>query len=199
VELNADQEDAIREVFNIGIGRAAATLSELIGTRIELCVPRVALHVLDDTGAVQLPVADGASLAVVQDFRGRVVGRSALILPYASGLRLASLLGDVAEPADELDLELSGILAEVGNIMLNCVLGAISNMIGSHLTYSVPQFTSAPVAGALLGRWTPAHRSLLTADAEFSVRQHSIQGTLLIIMRTSGIKEIVDAICAVGA
>ena len=45
--LTADQEDALREIFTIGIGRAAATLSELLGTRIEMAVPRVTLRVLD--------------------------------------------------------------------------------------------------------------------------------------------------------
>ena len=38
---------------------------------------------------------------------------------------------------------MSGILAEVGNIMLNSVLGAIANMIGTHVEYSVPQFCGA--------------------------------------------------------
>ena len=38
--LGPDQEDALKEVINIGMSRAAATLSELMQTRIELTGPR---------------------------------------------------------------------------------------------------------------------------------------------------------------
>ena len=176
MQLNADQEDVIRELINIGIGRAAATLSELIGTRIELSVPRVALVLLDDAPEDLFRMPDDPILAIIQDFRGDILGRSALVLSHSSGLRLAQLLGEVAEPADELDLEMSGILAEVGNIMLNSVLGAIANMIGTHMEYSLPQFCGARPLGVLLSQWAKDHRALLMADAEFLVRQYSIHG-----------------------
>ena len=140
MRLNADQEDAIREIFSIGIGRAAATLSELLGTRIEMAVPRVNLSLLDATSEHQFSSTYLPEVVIIQDFRGDISGRSALALPHASALPLAQLLGDVAEPVDELDLEMSGILTEVGNIMLNSVLGAIANIIDTHLVFAVPQF-----------------------------------------------------------
>jgi chemotaxis protein CheY-P-specific phosphatase CheC len=34
VRLSADQEDAVREIIGIGIGRAAATLSELVTSSV---------------------------------------------------------------------------------------------------------------------------------------------------------------------
>ena len=196
MQLNADQEDVIRELINIGIGRAAATLSELIGTRIELSVPRVALVLLDDAPEDLFRMPDDPILAIIQDFRGDILGRSALVLSHSSGLRLAQLLGEVAEPADELDLEMSGILAEVGNIMLNSVLGAIANMMGTHMEYSLPQFCSARPLGVLLSQWAKDHRALLMADAEFLVRQYSIHGSVLVAMKTDGLQAILDAVCA---
>ena len=45
-----------------------------------------------------------------------------------SGVRLAQILGGVAHSSHELDLELSGILTEVGNIMINGVLGSLANL-----------------------------------------------------------------------
>jgi chemotaxis protein CheC len=193
VRLNADQEDAIREIINIGIGRAAATLSELIGTRIEMAVPRVRVRMLDDGDEPDVCPPAGPEVAIIQDFRGDISGRSALILPHASGLRLAQLLGEVAEPVDELDLEMSGILTEVGNIMLNSVLGAMANLIGTRLVYSVPHFHGArPVDW--LSSVTQAPRSLLTADADFWVRQHSIHGSLLLAMQARGLEALLEAI-----
>ena len=132
---------------------------------------------------------------IVQDFRGGISGRSALALPQASALRLAQLLGDVAEPVDELDLEMSGILTEVGNIMLNSVLGAIANIIGIRLVYSVPQFYAARPVNSVLSRGTrELAGALLTADADFWVRYDSIHGSLLVAMGSSDIETILNTI-----
>jgi chemotaxis protein CheC len=194
VHLSDDQQDAIREIIGIGIGRAAATLSELMGTRIEMAVPRVTLRMWDDANETQVTPADEKDVVVIQDFRGEISGRSALSLPHASGLRLAQLLGDVAEPVDELDLEMSGILTEVGNIMLNSVLGSLANIIGTHLVYSVPHCYSGRPVRSLLSRPTRDPGALLTADAEFCVRSDSIHGSLLVVMDTRGLETILGAI-----
>jgi chemotaxis protein CheC len=197
VQLNADQEDAIREIINIGIGRAAATLSDLLGTRVELKVPRVTLRLVGDGREAEFTSPDGRDVAIIQDFRGDISGRAALVLGHASGLRLAQLLGDMAEPVDELDLEMSGILTEVGNIMLNSVLGALANIIRAHLVYTVPHcFDSRPI-NSLLFPATLDARALLSADADFWVRHDSIQGTLVVVIEPRGLEAILAAICAV--
>lgn len=198
MRLTDDQEDALREIISIGIGRAAATLSELIGTRIEMTVPRVSLEILEKS-ELQATSPEGPDVVIIQDFRGDLLGRSALVLPHASGLRLARLLGDVAEPVDELDLEMSGILTEVGNIMLNSVLGAMANIVGAHLVYSVPYlYTNRPV-NMLLSQATQGPRALLMADAEFWVRHDVIRGSLLIVMETLGLEAILTALFEVKA
>jgi len=194
VQLNADQEDALREIVSIGIGRAAATLSELIEIRIEMTVPRVSVRVLEPT-ELDTVLANGHEVVIVQDFRGDISGRSALVLPHASGLRLAKLLGDVADPVDELDLEMSGILTEVGNIMLNSVLGALANIIGTHLTYSVPCFHGARPLKVLALHGTDDLRAVLMADADFWVRHDIIRGSILVVMEPPGLDAILTAIC----
>jgi chemotaxis protein CheC len=199
MQLNADQADAIREIFNMGLGRAAATLSELIATRIEMTVPRVTLRLLDDAGDPRASSPDVPDMAVIQDFQGGITGRSALVLPHTSGLRLAQLLSEVAEPVDELDLEMTGILTEVGNIMLNSVLGVLANIIGTHLSYSVPHFHGARPVNLLLTHATPDPRAVLVVDADFWVRNDIIHGSILIAMKTREVEAILDAICKVEA
>jgi chemotaxis protein CheC len=199
VRLSADQEDAVREIIGIGIGRAAATLSELMGTRIELAVPRVTLRMFDDPALAQSSAEEGPDVVIIQDFRGAISGRSALALPHASGLRLAQLLGDVAEPVDELDLEMRGIITEVGNIMLNSVLGTLANIVGTRLEYGVPQCYSERPVTSLLAAATREAGALLTADAHFSVRRDSIDGSLVVAMETRGLETILEAISEVEA
>lgn len=195
MRLDPYQEDALRELINIGIGRAAATLSELMGTRIELTVPSVALYEFGDWFKQSSTELSG--MAIVQDFEGSCSGRAVLVLPRDSGLRMAQILGGVEDGSDELDFELSGILAEVGNIMINGVLGSLANATGAQLSYGLPEFygepelafLSTPVDGA--GR-----RGLLVADAHFYVRRFAVRGSLLIAFARGGIETLMQALCA---
>ncbi|WP_406694670.1 chemotaxis protein CheC [Singulisphaera sp. Ch08] len=198
MRLDPYQEDALREVINIGIGRAAATLSELMGTRIELSIPGVAIYEFDDW--IRRGGPGVAGVAVVQDFEGPCSGRAVLVLPRDSGLRMAQILGGVEDGLDELDLELSGILAEVGNIMINAVLGSLANATGARLSYGLPEFYSEPELAFLS---TPGAeegvRGLLVADAHFHVRQFAVRGSLLIAFARDGVEVLVQAICATGS
>lgn len=197
--MNPDQEDALREVMNIGIGRAASTLSDLIGTRIELAVPRVGLLPFREVGRMMGNAAGNLDVAIVQDFDGAISGRSALVLPHASGLRLAQLLGEVAHPVDELDLEMTGILTEVGNIMLNNVLGVVANVLGARLDYSVPSFYGNWPAGLLHAHIASRDGVLLTADADFWVRDDGIRGSILVATEPEALDALIDAFGPIAA
>ena len=198
MRLDPYQEDALAELINIGIGRAAATLSELMGTRIELMVPSVALYEFDDW--LSWSVARLSGMAIVQDFEGPCSGRAVLVLPRDSGLRMAQILGGVEDGSDELDLELSGILVEVGNIMINGVLGSLANATGSRLSYGLPEFYGEPELAFLSTPEVGAGaRGLLVADAHFHVREFAVRGSLLIAFERGGIEVLMQALCATGS
>ncbi|MDQ3950188.1 MAG: chemotaxis protein CheC, partial [Gemmatimonadota bacterium] len=46
--LKALQLDALREVANIGAGHAATALSQMVGSRIMITVPRINIMALED-------------------------------------------------------------------------------------------------------------------------------------------------------
>lgn len=177
--LSLDDLDAIGEVVNIGVGRAAASLSELIGTRIELTVPVVRV--------IDLTVADQCAetgMSIMQSFDGEVAGDALLVFPESSGKKLAALLGGYEESAEISELELSGILSEVGNIVLNGVLGSLANALETNLTYTVPEFyVQETITRFLRTRVTDSGdqtESVLHADAQFNVECEDIHGSVMI-------------------
>lgn len=199
--LHPDHEDAIKEVVNIGIGRAAATLSELMGTRIELALPHVAIGAATGPRGLMSrlgPAAAPPLVAIAQDFSGPCSGRAALVLPLPCGIRLARILGGVEGGTDELDIELCGILTEVGNIMLNGVLGSLANALDAWLAYGVPRFYGA-LEPALLAQADAAGdgRGLMIADAHFQVRQSEIRGSLVIVFEGGSLEAILKTVCGV--
>ncbi|MEN0110073.1 MAG: chemotaxis protein CheC [Planctomycetota bacterium] len=200
MRFNADQIDALTEVVNIGVGRAAASLNELLGERIELRVPAVRFCNRSDLRREIGSADEPLDTAVLQKFEGRITGRSMLAFPRRSGVALAALLvgDDPQRQGDDLDFDLAGTLEEVGNIVLNGVLGSIANVFCDDFRYSVPELCQGEVTEAAVGAGSLATPCLL-ADAVFSVAGAPINGSLLLVFHSGEIDLLLDELLAAAA
>lgn len=197
MRLNEGQLSALAEVVNIGVGRAAASLHELLGERVEIRVPTVRLVERSALRAELASVGEPLDTAVLQEFEGRIAGRSLLAFPRRSGVTLAALLlgEDPSDSAGDLDFDLVGTLEEVGNIVLNGVLGSIANVLGDGFDYSVPELRQGAVAETAVGddsRTTPC----LLANAVFSVEGAPINGSLLLVFESGELDVLLDEVIA---
>jgi chemotaxis protein CheC len=192
MKLTDEQIDSLTEVVNIGVGRAAAALSDLVDKHIELTVPSITISSLAELQKQLEAREDLLDTSIIQDFRGSVTGRSVLAFPRTSGLKLGQILSDLEAPPDELDLDLSGILVEVGNIVLNGVLGSISNMLQIQFDYSVPEMSLSGAAndlGVEQESTTQAeNRAVILTDAHFRVAESQIDGSLILMFQVSEIE-----------
>lgn len=194
--LDACQLDILSEIVNIGVGRSAASLSELIGARIELQAPEVRLCSTEDHRTWRSAVAHESSTLIVQNFRGPVSGKAGLLFDERSSLLLAQLLAELDEPPDDLDIEMSGTLLEVGNIVLNAVLGSLSNQMHAELSYSIPMIVAGrDVAdnGEILTA-DGVTSDLLLADIEFGVAEHAVHGSIVIAFALGSVEELLASV-----
>jgi chemotaxis protein CheC len=185
MKLSPEEADALGEVVNIGVGRAASSLSDLLETRIELKAPRIELL---DAGS-----QNDIGMSVTQRFDGQVCGKAVLVFPPESGQHLARLMGGYDTDDEVPQIELSGILSEVGNIVLNGVLGSIANLLETHLDYSVPDFfvdqsiSQLVTEGAAVAQRDP----ILVADTEFHVLSSDISGSIVLAFEV-GLESLVE-------
>lgn len=199
MEFTPDQEDALREVVSIGVGKAAACLSDLIAMRVELTVPRLRLAAPDGSRVIPPSWGSESGVSVSQDFHGCVAGRAVLLFPNRSGVHLSRLLSQEDPGGDDIDLELSGILTEVGNILLNGVLGTLANFIDASFVYSVPWFSGRfqPADITVGGKTSrPADSTTLIAETRFEVRQRGIDGLLVIMFQVGSIQTLLERLLA---
>src|SRR5450830_493469 len=84
--LKALQLDALREVANIGAGHAATALSRMINSTIMISVSRLE-DVPPQIGEPEEPVA-----AVLMHMMGDLTGRTLLVFPKPTAVRLAELM-----------------------------------------------------------------------------------------------------------
>jgi chemotaxis protein CheC len=131
--------DALTELVNLGVSRAAANLAVMVREEVTLTVPQVAL--LSRTDAIKaLGERESRSLvAVHQTFEGEIVGRALLIFPEENSLELVRcIVGSELSNEEIIELEQEA-LAETGNVILNSCLATIANSLESNLKMSLPE------------------------------------------------------------
>ena len=147
------QLDALREVANMGAGHAATALSQMTGGTIMISVPRLHVSRLAEVPPQFLrdeePVA-----AVLLDMLGDLTGRTLLVFPKPTVMRMSELM--LRRPAGSSvalgELERSAI-KEAGNILSGAYLNALSDFMGMVLLPSPPTLV-VDMATSILA---PAH------------------------------------------
>jgi chemotaxis protein CheC len=174
--------DALTELVNIGVSRAAVGLRELVGEEVILSVPSVS--VLSRAQAAQL-VSQGTSdflIAVRQAFQGEFSGRALLIFPEANSLELVrAVAGRHLSLDDIVELEQEA-LAEIGNIILNGCMGTIANLLRRSLTMSLPEIVRGKGEELFVLSPSGADDVVLFIRINFSIKGREISGYVAMVM-----------------
>jgi len=183
ITLTNDQTDALTELINIGIGHAAASLNSMVGHHIQLHVPRVYLaHRTMMMQQFHTDFCDTSS--VLMKFSGVFGGSTALIFPKESAEILVACLTGETKDSSVMDELKSGALTEVGNILINGVMGSISNMLQTTLQYSVPDYIEGSL-DRLIDIGEEAGSSILVAETIFNVHDLHVKGSIVLFFHVS--------------
>ena len=139
IQLEELERDALTELVNIGVSRAAASLRDMVGRQVTLSVPSLEVVSRSAAAALIRERETGPLIAVRQEFQGAFNGQALLIFPEQNSLALVrSVTGDDLHGQDLLDIEHEA-LAETGNIVLNSCLATMANMLHRPLQMSLPE------------------------------------------------------------
>jgi len=147
-ELSPRQIDALKEAGNIGAGNASIALSQMVGKKVVLSVPRANLLPLagipELAGGPEVPVA-----GIYMRIKGDCPGSILLLLEREGALSLADEMITSGMPvADDMAVKRSA-LQETGSIISGAYLNALGELTGLFFQPSVPGF-AMDMAGAIL-------------------------------------------------
>ena len=136
--LTATQLDALREVANIGAGHAATALSTMTGQTIMISVPMLNIARLEEVPP-QISGPEEPVAAVMMHMLGDLTGRTLLVFPKPTAIRLSELMlrRPPGSSKDLGELEQSAI-REAGNILSGAYMNALSDFMGMMLLPSPP-------------------------------------------------------------
>jgi len=197
--LNPLQLDALREVANMGAAHAATALSQMTGGTIMIAVPR--LHVAP-LAAVAPELAPGEQpvAAVMMDMLGDLTGRTLLVFPKPTVLRLAELM--LRRPMGSSvalgELEQSAV-QEIGNILSGAYLNALSDFMGMVLLPSPPTLAIGRVDGVIAPeflRLEVSDGAVFVVETEFLMQeaQERLRGFFLLLPDPASLRAILRAV-----
>lgn len=198
-ELNPHQLDALREVANIGAGHAATALSQMIGGTIMISVPQINVTSIEDVPA-QVADAEEPVAAVMLHMLGDLTGRTLLVFPKMTALRLSELMLRRPEGSakDLGELEQSAI-KEAGNILSSAYMNALADFMGMMLLPSPPSLAvdmSAAVLTTAYLQFAAGRDSVFCVESEFTLVETSerLRGFFLLLPDPASLSAILRAI-----
>jgi chemotaxis protein CheC len=182
-ELTEIELDALAEIANMGVSRAANSLRQMVGEQVLLSVP--AVRIVTRQAASKLVERDNVNklVAVQQSFEGPFAGRALLIFPEAQSLELVrSIVGDEHSLEDVIDLEQEA-LAETGNIILNGCLATIANVLQRTMRMSLPSVVRGDGATLFeVNETTSGGKFVLFLYIDFNIKKRNVHGFIALLM-----------------
>lgn len=191
--LSNEYCDTLGELFNIGMGRAAKSLSEMVREEVILSVPNLRAMSHQEALDMYIKKDSGQLNAIEQVFNGQFSGNAMLFFSNESSQELVRrIIGDMAMGSDLNEIE-QETLKEVANIILNACLGCIAEVLDCELNSSVPNLLSGNVA-AIVGvdRLSLGPNPLvLTLSMTFNLPNNSVEGQVSLLMTSESIQRLI--------
>jgi chemotaxis protein CheC len=165
--LSHREREVLTETMSIGVDRAAVSLSQLLDEEVllEVAVPELIPN--EALGALIRESGGGRVAGVVQSFSGPVGGKALLLFADTDAARLIRLLlRDDTQLTQFTEMEREA-LAEVGNIVLNACLAALSDLLKEEIETRIPRYCDSLI------------------DELFEADEDGFQGWVVLRMRVS--------------
>lgn len=149
MEITQFQQDALREIGNIGSGHAATALSTLLQRRIDMSVPKVWAVPFEQVSSI-VGELDSPQAVIYVRVEGEAPGKAVFFFPVESAEIVVQTLFGTIEPLDIFFDEMAqSALREVGNILVSSFLIALTKFSGIPLQPSVPALAVDMIGASL--------------------------------------------------
>jgi chemotaxis protein CheC len=175
------QLDVLKELVNLGVGKAAAALNEMLESHIELEVPSITLFQYEKLEEEPEGFGEAEVSCVQLNFRGSFDGAAALVFPPSSAAKLVAALTGEDPETPSLNAVMAGTLNEVGNILINAVIGTIGNVLEKPFDFSLPNYVEGRLEELLNPGEQGAGLTVLLIRTRFWVQDRQVEGNIFLI------------------
>ncbi|SFC72402.1 chemotaxis protein CheC [Pseudoalteromonas denitrificans] len=175
--LNDLEQDFLVELFNLGIGKAADSLSQIVNQEILLSVPDVeyiSLETLNEKMGGHKEIC-----SVSQSVKGQFCANSMLLFPEQSSLEVVKkMLGDQYSDETIVELHQEGF-TEIGNIVLNACIGSLAQSFDAEFKVGLPFYQIGSADDVLQA---PDQENILFIRINLVLSESKVEGYLIFLL-----------------
>ena len=193
--LNDTQLDVMREIGNIGAGNACTALSGLIGTPIDMSVPRVQLLGIDSTSDY-LGGDDKEVLGIRIDVKADVTGMMYHIVNKRFAERLINTFYekklDTIKSIDEMDMS---VISEMGNITSGAYANALATLSGYVVDIGTPTpggYSISEILRVPIETFGEVGDKILVVDEQFIIDSEKLTSNMILVLEKDSLHRLFD-------
>ena len=193
--LNDLQLDVMREIGNIGAGNACTALSVLLGTTIDMSVPRVQLLGYEST-AEHLGGNDNMVIGLCVEINGDLEGMMVHVVEKRFAERIintfyAKEIENIAS-LDEMD---SSVLNEMANITSGAYANSIASLTSLFVNIGTPNQVPGKVSDIMrlpLTQFVKPGEQVLVVDEVFTIDDEHISSNMILALESDSLEKLFE-------
>ena len=191
--LNELQRDALGEIFNIGVGRAASSLSQIVNDEVLLSAPEVMVVHREQAAKVLLGAELNQFSTVSQSFSGPFDAQAMLVFPESNALEIVRLMVGPHMSIEELSEFEQEAMCEIGNIILNACMSSLADIFHIRFESTLPlhRFGDTYNLPILDG---DEEQMVLLLQVDMIISQQRIQGHILFLLSVPSMSALLQHI-----
>ncbi len=194
MHISPEHLDALQELLNIGVGRAAGSLNQMLDKPIQLHIPLIQLGELDELSQNIQTMKEDTLSSVQLPYKGTFSGSACLLFPTESAVALVRALTGKSEDTASVESLRETTLTEIGNIVLNGVMGSLANILQHHITYSVPFYQEISLQELLQSAPSDSTEMILWAQTHFTIKEYDLTGDIMLMFGIPDLGLLMNAV-----
>ncbi|MFZ5939490.1 MAG: hypothetical protein ACOYXB_02855 [Bacteroidota bacterium] len=180
------QTDLLVEIINIGIGRSANILNKMVKSRVRLYVPTVEVIHLSKIES-QINLIEGGRVSFVSmGFKGDFKGNAVLLFSSPDARKIVDLITDKNYEQLDMDQLRASVLNEVGNIVLNSLIGTLGSLLKCRFRYNIPKFLELE-SKEIISSQNSGSEFVVIARTHFQIEDHNIGGSFMLFFEVGSL------------
>ena len=194
MEVSEKHRDALLEIINIGIGRGANVLNQIVEHHVTLETP--SLDIFDEKSLMKFLATwtDKDYAAVEMGFSSTFSGSGLLIFPSEKANKLVELFVRDLHINSSSDILNISALTEISNIIINSVFSTLSEQFEVELKYAIPEYRHGMIDDIIKFEPGEYGKVVLLCKTSFKVIELDISGNLLLVFSIKTFNELLSMI-----
>ncbi len=194
-KLTEFQQDALNEISSITSSNASTALSDLVGKKVDINIPKAEFLTLEDL-TESLGGRKKIAMSIYLKVRGDIGGQSLFLFERGTAMKLTDfILKDNKQTHKVMDHFTESAFGEMANIFTAAYLNALAHLFSLRIIPDVPVVAGdylGPMLEYVFGKVDNPSKKTLCFSTQIEIEGERIDGSFIFILDKSSQDLLVD-------